>query len=95
MIDCCCALRARPLAASERFTAKQRKCLKEVFDELDTDGSDDLDYTELKQALTGFGIRMSLKELKEMYTKADADASSGISFDEFCDAVEKMPTTVC
>ena len=33
------------------LTAPQRRKLKEVFDALDTDGSDDLDYSELKKEL--------------------------------------------
>lgn len=85
---------ARPLPASSRLTPDERKRLREVFDEMDTDGSDELDYAELKQALAKHGIKLSLKELKRVYTESDKDASSGIDFDEFCDAVESIPTTL-
>ena len=76
------------------LNAAQRRKLKEVFDELDTDGSDDLDYQELKDALAKFGVKLSFKELKQCWTAADKDASSGISFDEFVTAVESLPTTL-
>ena len=65
-----------------------------MFDELDTDGRDEIDYAELKAALQTFGVKLSLKELKQVYIAADKDASNNISFDEFCDAVEEMPTTL-
>ena len=71
-----------------------RKKLRKVFDELDTDGSDDLDYEELKAALTQMKVKMSLKELKQIWIDADKDADSGISFDEFVAAVEKLPMTL-
>ena len=76
------------------FNAAQRRKLKQVFDDLDTDGSDDLDYDELKAALKQFGISLSLAELKQLWVANDKDASSGISFDEFVDAVESLPRTL-
>ena len=39
-------------------------------------------------------MKLSLKELKTAWIKADKDASSGIDFDEFCDAVETLPATL-
>jgi Ca2+-binding EF-hand superfamily protein len=72
------------------LTAAQKTRLQEVFDELDTDGSDDLDYTELKAALQTCGVDISLAELKKIWIRADKDASSGISFDEFVAAVENL-----
>ena len=73
------------------LNAAQRRKLKSVFDEIDTDGSDDLDYQELKNALVQYGIKLSVKELKDVWIAADKDASSGISFDEFVTAVEVWP----
>jgi len=72
------------------FTEAQRGRLKEIFDKLDTDGSDDLDYTELKQALQNYRVEVSLEQLKKLWTAADKDASSGISFEEFLTAVQNM-----
>ena len=54
---------ARPLGAPERLTDQQRARLKEVFDQLDTDGSDDLDYDELKNSLQQFGVPTAGLEL--------------------------------
>ena len=85
---------ARSLSSEERLNSQQRQRLREVFDALDTDGSDELDYTELKDALQQFGVKLSLKELKAIWVAADKDASSGIDFNEFCDAVEQMPATL-
>ena len=80
----------RPMSLS----AAHRKKLREVFDALDTDGSDDLDYDELKAALTQFGVKITLAELKQLWIDADKDASSGINFDEFVNAVERLPKTL-
>jgi len=63
---------------------------RRIFDKLDTDGSDDLDYTELKQALQNYRVEVSLEQLKKLWTAADKDASSGISFEEFLTAVQNM-----
>jgi hypothetical protein len=108
----------------DAFTIKR---LKEIFDKMDTDGSDDLDYSELKVALKTSGIDMSLgdgagvrthedgesihclvslhaspshlsvgraavctADLKKLWTAADKDASSGLSFEEFVAAVGSM-----
>ena len=40
--------------------SKTMKRLQDVFDAMDTDGSDDLDYDELKAALRHSGIKCSL-----------------------------------
>ena len=85
--------KASPLG-QRKFTEPQRKRLREVFDLLDTDGSDELDYTELKDALQKFGVKLSLKELKNIWVSADKDANSGINFEDFCDSIEKLPTTL-
>ena len=68
-----------------------RSKLKQVFDELDKDGSDELDYADLKEALRTFGVQLSLSELKHVWTAADKDASSGLSFDEFVAAIDALP----
>ena len=85
---------ARALIGQERLTAAQRSRLKEVFDAADADGSEELDYPELKAALSSSGVKLSLKELKQLWIKADKDASSGIDFDEFCNAIEGMPASL-
>ena len=85
--------KASPLG-QRKFSEPQRKRLREVFDLLDTDGSDELDYTELKDALQKFGVKLSLKELKNIWVNADKDANSGINFEDFCDSIEKLPMTL-
>ena len=79
----------------KELSPEQLSNLQAVFDAMDTDGSDDLDYTELKDALQGSGVDISLKELKAMWISADKDGSSGLSFAEFCKAIENpvMPPT--
>lgn len=71
--------------------------LKKVFDQLDTDGDDQVDFFELKNAkaaLANLGVTLSLKELKQVFISADKDGDTAISFDEFCDAVERLPATL-
>ena len=41
-----------------------------------------------------FNVNLSLAELKKIWTAADKDASSGIDFNEFCNAIEDMPVTL-
>ena len=74
----------------KELSPEQLSNLQAVFDAMDTDGSDDLDYTELKDALQGSGVDISLKELKAMWISADNDGSSGLSFAEFCKAIENL-----
>ena len=74
----------------KELSPEQLSNLQPVFDAMDTDGSDDLDYTELKDALQGSGVDISLKELKAMWISADKDGSSGLSFAEFCKAIENL-----
>ena len=45
---------------------------------------------QLKDALASSGVEISLKELKALWVAADKDGSSGLSFDEFAAAIEKM-----
>ena len=74
--------KAMPQAATD---VEQRRRLRQIFDELDTDGSDELDYSELKQWLSRFGGpigAISLKELKHVWTTADKDASDSLDFGE-------------
>ena len=47
--------------------------LKKVFDQLDTDGDDQVDFFELKNAkaaLANLGVTLSLKELKQVFISA-------------------------
>ena len=77
------------LESKLNLTARDQ--LKAVFDELDKDGSDELDYSDLKEALRTFGVNLSLSELKHVWTAADKDASSGLSFEEFVQAIDALP----
>uniref|UniRef100_A0A7S2D4N7 EF-hand domain-containing protein n=1 Tax=Haptolina brevifila TaxID=156173 RepID=A0A7S2D4N7_9EUKA len=90
---------ARPLDEAElkaspvELTEEQKQRLREIFDNIDTDGSDDLDYEELKQALQEYNVSLSLKELKQLWIVTDKDASSGVSFDEFLEGVRAIPNS--
>lgn len=70
---------------------EEQSQIRLVFDALDTDGSDDLDYTELKDALHTFGVNLTMLELKEIWRKADHDASSSLTFNEFAAAIDALP----
>jgi hypothetical protein len=45
---------------------------------------------QLKDALASSGVEVSLKELKALWIAADKDGSSGLSYDEFVNAIEKL-----
>ena len=45
---------------------------------------------QLKDALASSGVEISLKELKALWVAADKDGSSGLSYDEFVNAIEKL-----
>ena len=57
-------------------------------------GSQPATSSRRKSALTQFGVKISLAELKQLWIDADKDASSGINFDEFVSAVERLPKTL-
>ena len=66
--------------------------LRKVFDEIDADGSGEIDSRELQRAFQGLGYKMTWREVQTMLVKVDADGSDKISFLEFCDYFSTMPS---
>eukprot|EP01043_Picozoa_sp_COSAG02_P028960 COSAG02_NODE_1783_length_10942_cov_1025.230266_3_plen_2086_part_00 len=62
---------------------KQMLALKEAFDDVDTDGSNQLDVEELGELLTMLGQEFTRAELLDKVRQLDEDGSGMIEFPEF------------
>lgn len=70
-----------PLNATE--AAAQRKLVKDCFDQLDTNGSGELEMVEVHKMCQNMGIVVSVKDLRKLLNKMDSDKSGSCSFEEF------------
>ena len=57
--------------------------VSEVFDEIDVDGSGQIDYDEFKRMITTFGITMTPVKLKNLFDYFDVTRKGHIGFNEF------------
>jgi len=57
--------------------------LREVFDLVDQDGADQLDWIELRGALRGIGFAITKKEARELLRSVDSNHDGLIDFAEF------------
>ncbi|XP_054819385.1 calcium-dependent protein kinase 2-like [Prosopis cineraria] len=64
--------------------------LKEMFKNMDTDGSGTITVEELKQGLAKQGTKLSEQEVKQLMEAADADGNGTIDYDEFITATMQM-----
>ncbi|KAI9114226.1 hypothetical protein K1719_014876 [Acacia pycnantha] len=64
--------------------------LKEMFKNMDTDGSGTITIEELKQGLAKQGTKLSEQEVKQLMEAADADGNGTIDYDEFITATMQM-----
>ena len=60
---------------------------KSIFDELDTDGSGELDWNEFKNALSGLGIRLPIQKVRNLFEALDDDRQGSVSQYELCKAL--------
>jgi len=65
------------------FTEEEETQLKEVFDDLDADGSGQLDSNELIEGARLWGLNPTRQEVEEAWMHVDMDNSGSLSFDEF------------
>ena len=70
------------------YSARMRK----VFDEIDTDGSGEIEQPELKRAFKNLGYKATDREVWAMLARVDTDNNQGISFEEFCNYFCSMPS---
>eukprot|EP00904_Undaria_pinnatifida_P002206 jgi/Undpi1/11987/HiC_scaffold_4.g01686.m1 len=76
-------MRRRALLRNDKFTAAQRRELREWFDSLDRDGSGEIDCSELSHPLLSTGIARSAVEVEKLVREVDRDGSGEIGFNEF------------
>lgn len=65
-----------------RYNDKRRE-VREIFDEVDTDGSGEVDADEVAQLVQNLGVKMSPCELQEAMADMDSDGSGEVEFEEF------------
>ncbi|EDQ91798.1 uncharacterized protein MONBRDRAFT_22960 [Monosiga brevicollis MX1] len=70
-----------------QLTARERLDLREVFDLSDMDGSNTLDWIEVRRALRGIGFPITKREAQDLVRSLDGDDDGFLNFDEFADAV--------
>jgi len=70
-------------AGNGPVTPKQKPTVKEVFKQLDKDGSGTISVEELRASLNESGENVSLQEVKEAMTEIDASGDGEISYAEF------------
>ncbi|KAK9270981.1 hypothetical protein L1049_026569 [Liquidambar formosana] len=70
----------------EEEEAEEIKGLKEMFRNMDTDGSGTITHEELKIGLSRLGSKLSENEIKQLMDAADVDSSGSIEYIEFITA---------
>eukprot|EP01024_Parvocaulis_polyphysoides_P065350 TRINITY_DN7624_c0_g1_i2.p1 TRINITY_DN7624_c0_g1~~TRINITY_DN7624_c0_g1_i2.p1 ORF type:complete len:273 (+),score=63.25 TRINITY_DN7624_c0_g1_i2:359-1177(+) len=64
------------------YVTQTMESLKKLFQELDLDGSGEIDRTELTQGLRKLGYEISVEEATRIFDKFDVDNSGLIDFEE-------------
>ena len=71
-----------------KFSEKDLKDLRICFEEVDLDGSGNIDKREMKKMLKKLGCYTTDKEFDCLFREIDADGSGEIDFDEFLRGVQ-------
>eukprot|EP00415_Alexandrium_ostenfeldii_P005169 UN5169 len=72
------------------FSEEQFKQLRTVFDNLDLDGSDQLDASEVRNALDRLHNTVSNEQFVQAFEKLDSDNSGALGFIEFLEFVRMI-----
>jgi len=67
----------------------ERGLLRKAFDELDSDKSGTISWTELSVAMDRLGITVSQQDLETWFAKADINQDGVLDFNEFCKVVKE------
>ena len=70
---------------SDRKGLKQAKVLKTMFSRIDSDGSGEVDTTEMMQLVMDLGMEVEQQELDIIFQQMDLDGNGAIDFEEFHD----------
>jgi len=73
-------------AIAESLPEDEIQGLKQMFENMDTDGSGTITYEELKEGLARLGSKLSESEAKALMEAADQDGSGSIDYIEFVTA---------
>ncbi|KAL6567691.1 hypothetical protein OROGR_001359 [Orobanche gracilis] len=71
---------------AENLSAKERQGLKQMFNNMDTDGSGTITCEELRTGLIKLGSNLSEQEIQLLMEAVDIDKNGTIDFDEFTTA---------
>ncbi|KAL2468206.1 calcium-dependent protein kinase 29 [Forsythia ovata] len=68
---------------AENLSEEDIKGLKQMFDNMDTDGSGTITFEELKTGLSMLGSKLSEAEIRQLMEAADVDKNGSIDYIEF------------
>ncbi|KAG8632284.1 calcium-dependent protein kinase 29 isoform X2 [Manihot esculenta] len=71
---------------AENLSSEEIKGLKQMFDNMDTDGSGTITYEELKEGLSRLGSKLTEAEIQQLMDAADVDKNGTIDYVEFITA---------
>ncbi|KAL6547069.1 hypothetical protein OROMI_022790 [Orobanche minor] len=71
---------------AENLSAAERQGLKQMFNNVDTDGSGAITYEELRTGLTKLGSKLSEEEIQLLVEAVDIDKNGTIDYNEFITA---------
>ena len=71
------------------FTRTEKKFLRQHFDEIDEDGDNTIDVTEMMEYIRLKNGKITSKQISTMFKEADVDGSGDIDFSEFCEVMAK------
>ncbi|KAL3639023.1 Calcium-dependent protein kinase 33 [Castilleja foliolosa] len=74
------------MVIAENLSEEEIKGLKQMFNNMDTDGSGTITYDELRTGLTKLGSKLSEAEIKQLMDAADVDKNGSIDYIEFITA---------
>ncbi|KVI05186.1 Calcium-binding EF-hand [Cynara cardunculus var. scolymus] len=77
---------ALKVIAESLESTEEIKGLKQMFNNMDTDGSGSITYEELKTGLTKLGSRLAESEIQQLMEAADVDKNGTIDYIEFVTA---------
>ncbi|KAI9201622.1 hypothetical protein LWI28_026303 [Acer negundo] len=71
---------------AKNLSEEEIKGLKQMFNNMDTDGSGSITYEELRDGLSRLGSRLTEAEIKQLMDAADVDKNVSIDYTEFITA---------